>query len=348
MSGPKDASVNADGFRFYRWDDGVNEPTDVLSVTSIRKLCGLPFTLVNWQLANVVDVAMGTMKRPAIGKKGQVLKGKFTNVPVEWPSEFAKRLAATDGKQAPLDDLRRWLRDQADEPRNIAARRGTIVHSAIEHNIAWERVERPWVESEFDQLSKRDRDRAEGGVQDEDIDFIRASVRQYWGMRSKVPFVIIAREPQLWNLTAGYAGSGDALVWVLPEDVDLKRIPKAHEITAELIEEIGGYTVLVDWKTSKGVYTDHVVQVHAYLGSEFVGADGVRDERLTEILRKTMKGGLVHIRPDGWEISYVDFREDVMYAFLGSCAFARFLGRYPDPRELFTHQVSGNAGKESE
>lgn len=355
MAGPQDASISADGFRFYRWDDGDNDPTDVLSVTSIRKLCGEPFTLVNWQLANVIDVAMGTQKRPAIGKKGQVLKGKFTNVPTQWPSEFVQRYLDASVMRDDLDDddgvmttwadkekletLRKWLRAQADEPRNMAARRGTIVHAAIEYNIKTDQVERDWVESEFANLSKRDRDRATEGVTFEDIDFIRDSVRWYWDMRDKVPFVIIAREPQVWNLTAGYAGSADALVWVLPK-VHPQSLPKPDQITQALIEEVGGYTVLLDWKTSKGVYTDHVVQVHAYLGAEFVGSNGVKDERLTEILRATMKGGLVHIRPEGWDISYVDFREDVMYAFLGSCAFARFLGRFPEPQALFTSTIN--------
>lgn len=346
MGGPQNASINGDGFRFYRWQPlDESEPTDVLSVTSIRKLCGEQFTLVNWQLANIIDVAMSTVKRTVIGPRGGI---KEVRVADEFPGEFARRLAESDGEQGKLDGLRKWLREQADHPRNVAAIRGTMVHAAIENNVQWDRIERPYVESEFAKLSERDRKRAKDGVQEEDIDFVRAAVRQYWDMRTKVPFVIIAREPQIWNLEAGYAGSADALLWVLPEGIDPKSVPKARDITWKTIQSIGGYTVLGDWKTSKGVYTDHVIQVHAYMGGEFIGSDGIVDHRLTEILTGTMKGALIHIRPDKWDVSYVDFRDDVMYAFLGSCAFARFLGRYPDPKTLFTHQVSGTAGTEEE
>jgi len=345
MPDPRNSSLTGDGFRFYRWEDAATgETTDVLSVTSIRKLCGEPFTLVNWQLANIIDVAMSTVKRTVIGPRGGV---KEVRVKDEFPGEFARRLAASDGEQGKLDELRKWLREQADEPRNIAAIRGTITHEAIEKNVPFDRVERPYVESAFLTLSARDRGRVKNGVQDEDVDFVRNSIRQYWDMRETVPFVIIAREVQCFNLTAGFAGTFDALAWFLPEGYD-GPMPKARDITVDFIREHGGQLVLLDWKTSKGIFTDHVVQLHAYLSTEFVGSDGIKDPRLTDLLLATKHGALVHIRPDGWGVHQFKYQEPVVRAFLGSCAFARFLAQHPEPKALFDTEWSGKAAEETD
>lgn len=359
MSGPKNASLNGDGFRFYRWTDAVTgEETDVLSVTSIRKLCGEPFNLVNWQLANLADAALGTMKRTVIGPRGGVSEKRVID---QYPSEFSLKYAdcAIEGeddedpevrkaRQSKIDDLRRWLREQADAPRNIAAVRGTIVHEAIEKNIEWDRIERPYVEAAFAGLSSRDRKKVKNGVQDEDVNFVRNAVRQYWAMREAVPFVIIAREVQVFNLTAGYAGSFDALVWLLPEGIDRRTLPRAKDITIETIRQFGGRLVLVDWKTSGDVHTDQVVQAHAYLSAEFVGLDGVRDQRLTDLLHAATTGALVHIRPNKWGFHMFDWEPEVVRAFLGSVAFARFLAKHPKPNALFTQEFTGESEETDE
>lgn len=348
--GPTNATIQGDGFRFYRWDseDG-SEPVSLLSVTSIRKLCGEPYVLVNWQIGNVIDTVLGTVKRPAIGKRGKPLKGVNAYVPEEFPSEFAKMYEASGGTQEKMDEVRRWLRETADEPRNIAAIRGTIVHSAIEKNVAYSRVERPWVESEFADLSNRDKAKAKGGVKDEDVRFVRAGVRQYWNMRAEVPFIIIAREPQVFNLAMGYGGSADALCWFLPEGFtkeDAAGLPKPHLLTLKIMESIGGYTAVGDWKTSKGVYTDQVTQCHAYGGAEFVGENGVINHRLTDILHSTTRGVLFHIRPNKWGVHTFDFTEEVFHAFEGSVAFARFLAKYPRPTRLFINEQTGGLADE--
>ena len=112
-AGPKDATLSGDGFRFYRWTDAAtDEPTDVLSVTSIRKLCGEPYTLVNWQLANLADAALGTMKRVVVGPRGGISEKRLIQ---EYPCEFAQLYdAASVGElgtpaQSKIDELRRWL-----------------------------------------------------------------------------------------------------------------------------------------------------------------------------------------------------------------------------------------------
>lgn len=339
--GPQNASLNGDGFRFYRWTDAVTgEVTDVLSVTSIRKLCGEPFNLVQWQLANIADAALGTMKRTVIGPRGGVKEKRIIQ---EYPCDFARMYDEAAGDQGKIDDLRRWLRESADEPRNIAAVRGTIVHEAIERNVQWDLIERPYIEAAFAGLSARDQKKVKKGVQEEDLNFVRNAVRQYWDMRATVPFIIIARELQVFNLTAGYAGSFDALVWLLPDGIDRAALPKARDITVETIKQYGGELVLVDWKTSTDVHTDQVVQAHAYLSAEFVGTDGVIDRRMTDLLKSARRGALAHIRPDKWGFYLFDWEPEVVRAFLGSVAFARFLAKYRDPKELFTDEYVGNS-----
>jgi len=345
-SEPKNAAMTGDGFRFYRWEPAEGgEPTDVLSVTSIRKLCGEPYNLVNWQLANLADVALGTMKRTVVGPRGGISEVRQV---WEYPCEFVRRYDDTKGEQPKVDDLRKWLREQADAPRNIAAVRGSIVHKAIENNITWDRVERPYVESAFSELSQRDRKRMKNVVSDEDVDFVRNAMRQYWDMRKHKPFIIVAREPQVFNLTAGYAGSGDAVVLYLPAGETIQSMPKAREITWEIVQKIGGELVWVDWKTSTDVYTDHVTQIHAYMNGEFIGQDGLIDYRLTELLRNTRKGALIHVRPNEWGIYEFAYTPEVTNAFLGACKFARLLAKYPTPKDLFSDVQKGKAPEEEE
>ena len=340
-AGPRDATLNGEGFRFYHWAPAEGgEECDLLSVSSIAKLCGESYTLVNWQIANVIDVALSTMKRTVIGPRGGVREKRLVD---EYPGEFARRLAATDGEQPKIDELRKWVREQADQPRNIAAARGSMVHKAIENNVAWDRIERPYVEAAFADLSSRDRKRAKTGVKDEDVAFVRHAVRQYWDMRASVPFVIISREPQVFNLQAGYAGSADGLCWFLPKGFDVKDLPKASQITLKLIENIGGYLAVGDWKTSGKLYTDNVLQVTAYGAGEFVASGGVVDHRLTDILQATTRGVLFHVRPNKWGVHTFDFNEPTLRAFLGRVATARYLATYPTPHALFVESITGQA-----
>jgi hypothetical protein len=349
VSDPKNASLSGEGFRFYRWTDrATGHETDVLSVTSIRKLCGESYNLVNWQMANLVDAALGTQKRTVIGPRGGVSEKREV---FEFPSEFAAKYVETEGEQGAIDTLRKWLRERAEEPKNVPGVRGTMVHEAIEKNVAWDRIERPYVEAAFARLSNRDRGKVKRAVNDEDVFFVRNAVRHYWAMREETPMIVLAREVQCWNLSAGYAGTFDALVWLLGsyEDGKFVPIPAAAQAKARSIKQptladivaVGGELVLLDWKTSKGIYTDQVVQAHAYLAAEFVGTDGVIDKRLTQLLTAAHRGGLAHIRPNGWALHLFPYEPVVTYAFLGSVAFARFLARYPKPTALFSENLSG-------
>jgi hypothetical protein len=351
--------INGGEFRFYRYDAGDgSEPVDLLSVTSIRQLCGEGYQLVAWKLANLADAALGTMKRTVIGPRGGV---KEVRQVAEFPSEFAQKYADSNGEQAKIDQLRKWLREQSDEPRNIAAVRGTIVHEAIEKNVAWDRIETPYIEAAFANLSGRDRAKVKREVSDEDVSFIRNAVRHYWAMRDEVPMRILAREVRVVNLTAGYGGTFDALVWLLGTfDGDGNFVPlpadkmaeatamDPSKVTAEDIARIGGTIVLIDWKTSKGIHTDHVTQAHAYLAAEFAVVDGQRDERVTTLLTAAHAGGLVHIRPSGWGLYLFEWKDEAIRAFLGSVAFARYLAKYPKPDAIFAKVLTGASNETDE
>jgi hypothetical protein len=338
--------INGGDFRIYRYDaeDG-SEPVDLLSVTSIRSLCGESYKLVNWKMANLADAALGTMKRTIIGPRGGV---KDVRQVWEYPGEFASRYEATGGEQPKIDELRKWLRAQADEPRNIAALRGTLVHEAIEKNVAWDRIERPYIESAFAGLSSKDRAKIKRAVSDEDVSFVRNSVRHYWGMRAEMPMLILAREVRVVNVTAGYAGTFDALVWMLPEGVDRSALPRPEFVTVETVEKFGGRITLLDWKTSKDIHTDHVVQAHAYLAAEFALVNDVRNERITDLLAAAQEGGLVHIRPSGWAVHLFPFEAEAVRAFLGSVAFARFLAKFEDPEAIFSETFKGKSDETDE
>lgn len=351
--------INGGEFRFYRWDaeDG-SDPVDLLSVTSIRNLCGESYNLVNWKLANIADAALGTQKRTIIGPRGGVHE---TRQVFEFPSEFAAMYAASEGKQGAIDGLRKWLRERADEPRNIAAVRGTLVHEAIERNVAWDRIERPYVESAFADLSGRDKKAVKRGVIDEDINFVRNGVRQYWNMREEVPMVLLAREVRVVNLTAGYAGTFDALVWLLGEfDAEGRFTPlsptaqkaaraiRGDRVTIADIRRIGGTIALLDWKTSKGVHTDHVIQAHAYLAAEFAVVNDLLNPRITEMLLAAHFGGLAHIRPSGWSLHLFPYADGAVRAFLGSVAFARFLAAHKEPWSIFTAKLEGVSNETDE
>lgn len=358
MGDPKNSVALEGGARAYEWVDAeTGERTLLLSVTSIRRMCGEPASLVSWQLANICDVALNTVKRTVIGPRGGVSEKRVVQ---NAENEFLAKLIEADGKQAPTDELRRWLRGQADEPRNIAAARGTIVHEAIELGIGSDHVEREYVEAAFKRLSARDRKRREGvPVADEDVLFVHHGVRQYEDMRAHVPFVILAREVQVWNLTVGYGGTADVFLWFLGQVVDdafvpfdwatdarvaeLQRIADRGQITQEFIEETGGFTGIGDWKTSADLHTDNVVQVIAYSSAEFVGNDGVKDARLTTILQAMMGAAVIHVRPNKWGVYIVEYADKIVGAFLGSVMFARFLAMHPKPTDLFIASIEGSA-----
>jgi hypothetical protein len=106
--GPVNARTDPEtGLRFYVWQ-GVEYP----SVTSLRRMAGLPFNLHQWTLSRVIERAVTEfsvmetmMKRPARARE----RVRDKNV---------------------VKEVSRWLRSAATEERDAAAELGTAVHDA--------------------------------------------------------------------------------------------------------------------------------------------------------------------------------------------------------------------------
>jgi hypothetical protein len=389
---PKNATIRGDGFRMYAWPgaDGrpgqdlevlekyhATEASDLLSVTSIRSLAGEPYQLVAWKIANVVNLAMGVRKATKIGPRGGVKEVYVKDGP--FPGEFVTRMIESRGDQGKLDDNRKWLRSTADEPRDIAAVRGTIVHKLIELNAPLSLVDEDLVRQRFAIQWAEEKRKVKPDVTAEDVSFVINGMRQYWDMRLHTPFVVVAQEPQVYNLTAGYGGSADAIIWFLGNfergpgedndgydpNADYVFVPlpgydpatpeglaaiagwqKAADkgtLTLAQIKGVGGDLTVGDWKTAKGVYTNHVIQTEAYMSAEFVAEDGIIDVRLSDILEATTLGLVIHIRPNFWAMDVFEWRQDIMRAFLGSVAFSRFLAMHKTPDDLFILKLTGVA-----
>lgn len=98
--GPRNARTDPQsGLRFYRWHG-----FDLPSVTTIRRMAGIPFGLHNWAIGKVVDRALD-----------------------EW-SELGEKLRTGDPADTAL--VRHRLRQAATDERDAAARLGTAVHDA--------------------------------------------------------------------------------------------------------------------------------------------------------------------------------------------------------------------------
>jgi hypothetical protein len=360
MAGPANAHTNEYGFRVYEWPGGdtdlhrkygADKVASVISVTAARSIVGTPFQLVTWQINNLLNLAIGQRRSEwrdySKSKRGRLVKGYKKDGP--FPGEFVTRMLATEGNEEELREVRDWLRSTAEHPRDIAAVRGSVVHRLIEMRVPMkalnEEVIRWYMTQQWDQEKRK----VKPDVEDEDVDFVGNAVANFWDMRQSFPFVILAQEPQVWNLTAGYAGSADVLIWFLPEGTTKQQMEywqsqaDKGNVTTATIAMAGGSVALGDWKTSPEVYTGHVVQGTAYLAAEFVGQNGIIDERLTELLKGAMEGAIIKIRPDGWEVDRFRYREDVSHAFFGQIALARFLLMNDKPADLFTDTLSGAA-----
>ncbi len=100
MAGPKNATTNSDGIRVYEWTEG-SATVELLSVTSLRRLAGIPFGLAAWQVNQVIAAALGHLDTLA-------------------------ELVASEGE----DVARKWLRREAMLTRDEAASKGIAVHEA--------------------------------------------------------------------------------------------------------------------------------------------------------------------------------------------------------------------------
>lgn len=241
-SGPRNARTDPQsGLRYYRW-----QGRELPSVTSIRRMAGLPFGLHMWAINQVVSYALDHL------------------------ADITARVA--DPAQVAV--IRHELRGAATAERDRAAARGTAIHDAAasERTLA-------------------------------EVDAAIASAhRQYLDFMAVSRAETLASEFQCWNLTAGYAGTADRLV----------RFPN-------------GQIYLVDFKTGKGLYGEHALQLTAYLMAEFVGENDVVDERLTALLHEAEGIGVLHLSDTGWEFRGLRLDPQAWGAFRGLLTFSLWM-----------------------
>lgn len=245
--GPRNAYTDKDsGLRFYRW-----QGRDLPSVTSVRRMAGLPFGLHNWTIGQVISAA------------------------VAGAGDIARRLEDCRDDPQEVDRvsavIKTELRTAGTAERDKAAALGTAVHDAIAAG------------ADLDALPEAQRLRA----------------RQFKAWLAASGAEVVASEFQVFNLTEGYAGSVDALV-------------KLRD----------GSVWLVDYKTGKGIYSDHALQVIAYVQAELVGADDVIDEPTTELLARVSGIALLHLTDSQWEFVQVRYDDETWQAFRGLLRFA--------------------------
>lgn len=109
-AGPTNATTDpTTGLRSYRWQ-GRAYP----SVTSVRRIAGIPHGLVAWQLNQVVKRATGDL---------ETLTSMLTRE--KRPREHEGRIVAKR-----MEEAGRWLRAAATEERDRSAKLGTAVHDA--------------------------------------------------------------------------------------------------------------------------------------------------------------------------------------------------------------------------
>ena len=236
------------GLRFYRW-----QGRDLPSVTSVRRMAGVPFGLVSWQVSKVVTRAV---------EQSEELVAMLTR-----EARPRERALETNRRK----EAGRWLRAASVEERDAAAALGIAVHDA-----------------------------AATGQRPEDVDEeVRPRLRQYLDWLETSGATVVLAERQVWNLTLGYAGTFDLLA----------RFPN-------------GQIWMVDIKTGSGTYSEHVLQLLAYLMAEFIGEDDVVDEEATTLLHQVSGVAILHLADDEWSFIRPEADAQAWAAFRGLLAFA--------------------------
>lgn len=254
--GPRNARLTDDGLRLYHWPA---TGQDVPSVTTIRRLAGIPHSLHQWSINQVVDRVIDNVG--------------------------AIRSQLSDPRQ--LDDLRSWLRSAATDERDRRGQLGTAVHDAAAMG------------------------RSLADVSPE----VAPYLRQYYAWLTTSRAEVVLAERQVWNLTAGYAGSFDLIA----------RFPD-------------GSLWMVDLKTGSGLYSDHGLQLAAYRYAEFVsraqagdaGLEDVVDEDATELLHAVTGTAVLHLSARRWEFHSLKTGAAEFDAYLGLLRFAVWSHEHPD------------------
>jgi hypothetical protein len=255
--GPKNSRTDPEtGLRFYTWQ-GVEYP----SVTTIRRMAGVPHKLSNWSISQVVNRAVED----------------FHDLTLMLTRDRRPRERVLEKNRE--KEAKTWLRAAATEERDLAAELGTAVHDAAATGL--------------------DPDTVEAAVRPRLLNF------RHWLKVSGCE--ILATEFQVWNLKDGYAGTVDLLCQFPDRSL-----------------------WLIDLKTGRGVYSDHVLQLQHYVMADFVGKDDVIDERLTQLLRAVSGAAVLHLADDHWNFISVRLDRESWQAAMGLLKFATWTAAHED------------------
>jgi hypothetical protein len=189
-SSPKNASIRfADGLRTYDW-----QGRDLISVTSGRQAVGQPYGLVRWMLGQVAGRAMDN---------NLTLSDKMRDLDL-----------IEDPETSVLERVKimKWLIDGATEVRDVAAARGSAIHSHVE------------LDTDISEVP-------------EDLRGAVASLRE--GM-ARFGITPLLRERQVFNLTLGYAGSFD-LIGVKDDKITMVDVKTGSGVYIDHALQIAGY-----------------------------------------------------------------------------------------------------------
>lgn len=158
----------------------------------------------------------------------------------------------------------------------------------------------------------------ESGIEaDEDIAALAAQQKAFL---DRVDADVLISEAQVWSPTFGYAGTLDAIADIT---VNGRRV-----------------RAILDWKTGKRVYVEHALQLAAYSGADFIGANDVINKAATKLLGEVSRLAVVHLSDTAWEL--VDFAPtpQLWDAWLGLLDFAKFIHAHPHVSTLIRGENS--------
>lgn len=242
------------GLRFYTW-----QGRELPSVTTVRRLAGIPHGLHQWAINQVIARATTNI---------------WTLVKMLTRRRRARERVLEKNR---VEEAGKWLRRAATEERDAAAELGTAVHDAAAQMF--------------------DPDSVDPAV--------RPRLLQFRAWLATARPEILGTEFQVFNLTAGYAGTADLLVRLAD-----------------------GSIWLIDLKTGKGTYSEHALQLIDYRTAEFVGVDDVVDERLTALLHQCSGMAVLHLADDHWEFRAIRFDQDTIDASRGLLRFAVWMHQH--------------------
>ena len=287
MSSPVNAFIDPEtGLRRYRWrEPKATENLILTSVTSMRRVVGMPMPLAAWSENQIIDALLEDERGELLAR---ALNTSVSRRRGEGDRDYWDRVRKAQ---------RRPIRAAAMAERDRAADLGTAVHEAAENGL-----------------------RSHGMS---DLDERKAFLLQLEAFNDRMKPTEYLSEVQIFNLREGYAGTADSFL------------------------EVDDKMTLVDYKTGKGVYNDHAIQLSLYAHGDFIGAydpitdRDVVDERATAVLKAVQQMAVLHLRPDGWEWIVIPDTDELAAAALDMVRFARWLERHPTLERVAGPMIHG-------